>query len=162
MSRKHKLYYLFAGLHLLMVALYAAHMAEWGPANSRAFNAISTVGNFTGSNNIFSFFAPGLSNQPYVIYTLKDSSGKEKLVDLTGTSPDFSNRITDIYGFLTIEESRSLLSMCLAQTVLNQYPRAKTVRVSMIVQYIPTMKDYRSGKRSTWRFWFNSDYERKK
>jgi hypothetical protein len=161
MPIKHKLYYCLAGLHLAMIVLFATHFAAWGPLESKTFKAVITIGNYTGSNNIFSFFAPGLSNQPYVIYTLQDTIGKEKLVDFTGRSPDFTNRINDIYGYLTIEESRSVLSVCLAQAVMKQYPNAKKIRVSMVVQYIPSMQEYRHGKRSTWHFWFSSDYERR-
>jgi len=160
MPLKHKLYYCLAAFHLAMIILYAAHFAAWGPLHSRAFNAVSIAGNYTGSNNIFSFFAPGLSNQPYVVYTLKDPNGKENIIDFTGRSADFANRINDIYGYLTIEESRPVLSICLAHAVMKQYPDAKKIRVSMVVQFIPSMQEYRQGKRSTWHFWFNSDYER--
>lgn len=160
MPFKHKLYYGLAALHLLMIILYSAHFAGWGPLHSKVFKAVSAAGNYSGSNNIFSFFAPGLSNQPYVVYTLKDTGGREEIIDFRGRSADFANRINDIYGYLTIEESRPLLSICLAQAVLKDYPATKKIRVSMVVQYIPSMQQYREGKRSTWRYWFNMDYEK--
>jgi len=160
MPIKHKFYYCLAALHLVMIILYTTHFAVWGPMESKTFRAVSIAGNYTGSNNIFSFFAPGLSNQPYVIYTLQDTGGHEKIIDFTGRSPDFTNRVNDVYGYLTIDESRPVLSICLAQAVMKQYTNAKKIRVSMVVQYIPSMREYRQGKRSKWRFWFSNDYEK--
>lgn len=160
MPLKHKLWYAAAFLHLLMTALFAGHFVEWGYIQKPPVAFLSTLGNYTGSNNIFSFFAPGLSNQPYVVYVAKDAQGHEKKIDFTGNSPDFLNRITNIYGYLTIPEARSVLSASLAQAILQKNPEAKQIRVVMLVQYIPEMEEYRSGKRSTWRFWFQRDFIR--
>src|SRR6476646_1477307 len=139
MPLKHKLYFVLASLHLVMIALFASHFAEWGQAEHPVAKAASCVGDYTGSNNIFSFFAPGLSDQPYVVYATKDSSGKERVLDLKGNSPDFTNRINNIYGYLTLEEGRSVFSASLAQFVLQRYPSADKIRVAMVVQKIPTM-----------------------
>jgi hypothetical protein len=154
-----KIVYLIAFVHLCITILFAAHFAAWCPRNYKIVNALETVGNYTGSNNIFSFFAPELSNQPYVIYTIQDDKGKEKVIDFTSKSPDFTNRINDIYGYLTIKESRTILSACLAQSVLKKYPEAKKIKVTMVVQYIPTMQAFTKGARSQWRFWFNTDFD---
>ena len=86
MPFRHKLFYALAFLHLLMVGLYATHFAEWGSNNNRVADFSGSLGNLTGSNNIFSFFAPALSDQPYVVYAVKDSTGKEYMIDLTGHS----------------------------------------------------------------------------
>ena len=158
---RHKVYYIAATLHLGMVALFAAHFAESPLVDTTVGRTLSVAGNYTGSNNIFSFFAPGLSDQPYVVYTLKDNQGKEKLVDFTGRSAEFTSRINNIYGYLTIPESRTILTASLAQALLNQYPLSKQIRVTMVIQDIPTMEEYRLGRRSRWRFWFNRDFQRK-
>jgi hypothetical protein len=156
MPRLHKIYFALAAAHLLMVALFASHMAEWAAPPA----AVSAVGNYTGSNNIFSFFAPGLSDQPYVVYALKDSLNNEHIIDLNGNSPDFSKRINNIYGFLTIKEARPVISASLARFMLNRYPSTDKVRVAMVVQQIPQMDEYRTGKRIQWRFWFHRDFQR--
>lgn len=159
MPVKHKIVYAIALLHIGLVALYAAHFAAWG-GTVPEIKFVNTVCNYTGSNNIFSFFAPGLSNQPYVVFTIKDTKGKEKIIDFTGSSPDFTNRINDIYGYLTVPETRSVLSASLANAILRKYPEAVKIRVAMVVQFIPSTKDYRNGKRSVWHFWFNRDFQR--
>lgn len=160
MLLKHKLYFALAGLHLLMVALYASHFAKWGKAERPVLKAVSIAGHYTGSNNIFSFFAPGLSDQPYVVYAVKDTDGKEQVVDLTGTSPDFTNRLNNIYGYLTLPEARAIISASLANFVLNRYPSADKVRVAMVVQQIPDMNEFNKGKRNQWRFWFHRDFKK--
>lgn len=161
MPLKHKLLYAIAALHLFMVTLYAAHFAEWSNNENTFIKALSSVGDYTGSNNIFSFFAPGLSDQPYVVYATKDQEGKEKVIDLQGDSPDFTNRINNIYGYLTLEEARPVFAASLANFIFTQYPNAEKVRIAMVVQKIPTMKEFEEGKRCQWRFWFHRDFERK-
>ena len=158
MSLKHKLYFVLAAAHLLMVCLYATHFADWGNIKNPGLKTLSTVGRYTGSNNIFSFFAPGLSDQPYVVYTVKLKNGKESIIDLTGKSPDFTNRVNNIYGYLILPESRPILSASLAQCMLQHYPDASKIRVAMVVQQIPGMEEYRNGDRSHWRFWFQQDF----
>jgi hypothetical protein len=160
MPLKHKLYFLLASLHLVMIAVFASHFGEWGNAELPVIKAATCIGDYTGSNNIFSFFAPGLSDQPYVVYATKDSSGKEHTIDLKGNSPDFTNRINNIYGYLTLEEGRSIFSASLAQFVLQRYPSTDKVRVAMVVQKIPNMNEFRNGKRCQWHFWFHRDFEK--
>lgn len=158
MPLKHKLYFILAAMHLLMVALYATHFADWGNMQNPASKTLATVGSYTGSNNIFSFFAPGLSDQPYVVYAVKFKDSTEKFIDLKGNSPDFTNRINNIYGYLTLPEARQVLSASLAQSMLQRYPGAVKIRVAMVVQQIPDLNEYKNGERSQWRFWFQNDF----
>lgn len=159
MPLKHKLYYALAIAHLVMIALFASHYAEWGK-NNRLMTSLRVAGNATGSNNIFSFFAPALSDQPFVVYDVKDSTGKNHVIDLSGKSLDFSNRVNNIYGYLTLPEARMVVSASLAKFMIGQCPSAEKVRVAMVVQKIPTMEEFRNGDRNKWRFWFHRDFER--
>ena len=160
MPVKHKILYSLAFVHILMVALFASHFAEWGKMNNPVAKVASTVGSYTRSNNIFSFFAPALSDQPYVVYAIKDTLNKEKVIDLTGKSLDFTNRVNNIYGYLTIPEARSIISASLGRFILDQYPSAEKIRVAMVVQQIPDMNEFRKGERCQWRFWFHRDFQR--
>lgn len=158
MPFRHKLYFFLAAAHLLMVILFATHFTAWGKMDHPAAKAAAVVGHYTGSNNIFSFFAPGISDQPYVIYVTKDSSGKEKYLDLKGNSPEFANRVNNVYGYLTLPEARPVLSASLAQAVQQRYPEAEKIRVAMVIQQIPGMAAYRRGERNHWQFCFYRDY----
>src|SRR6476646_10751677 len=133
MPLKHKIYFALAVVHLLMVCLYATHFADWGSMTNPASKALATAGRYTGSNNIFSFFAPGLSDQPYVVYNVKFKDSSERYIDLTGKSPDFTNRINNIYGYLTLPEARGIISASLAQNISERYPDASKIRVAMVV-----------------------------
>ena len=143
-----------------MVALFTCHFVSWGGPDNAIVKTAGAIGNYTGSNNIFSFFAPGLSDQPYVVYAVKDTMGKEHVIDLKGNSPDFANRVNNIYSYLTLPDARLILSACLAQTVLNRYPAAQQIRVAMVVQQIPNMDEFRAGERSKWNFWFYRDFQK--
>jgi hypothetical protein len=159
MSLLHKFFYALAVLHVIMIGLFASHFAEWGNPKP-VTKSLSTIGTYTGSNNIFSFFAPALSDQPYVVYAIKDTSDKEHFIDLKGDSPDFSKRINNIYGWLTIPEARPVIAAGLARFVLNRFPEAQKIRIAMVVQQIPDMKEFSEGERCKWRFWFNRDFQR--
>ncbi|HRI20290.1 MAG TPA: hypothetical protein PLA68_05030 [Panacibacter sp.] len=158
MPLKHKLYFGIAAVHLLMVALFSTHFADWGNMENPAAKILGTAGNYTGSNNIFSFFAPALSDQPYVVYTVKNKNGREEFIDLKGNSPEFANRINNIYGYLTLPEARSVLSASLAQSLSQRYPGTEKIRVAMVIQQIPDMEAFRNGKRNHWEFWFHRDF----
>lgn len=158
MPLKHKLYFVLAAMHLFMIALYATHFADWGNTDNTAAKTLATVGSYTGSNNIFSFFAPGLSDQPYVVYTVKFNDSTEKFIDLKGSSPDFTNRVNNIYGYLTLPEARQVLSASLAQSILQRFQDASKIRVAMVVQQIPGIEAYKNGERSHWKFWFQNDF----
>lgn len=160
MPRQHKLYFVLAALHLFMIALFATHFTGWANMEQPLVKAAAIVGNYTGSNNIFSFFAPGITDQPYVIYVAKNKAGKEQYLDIKGHSPEFANRVNNIYGYLTLPEARPILSASLAQAVQQQYPEADKIRVAMVIQQIPGMAAYRNGERNHWQFWFYRDYEK--
>jgi hypothetical protein len=160
MSLVHKFYYVLAVIHVIMVGLFASHFADWGNADLPVTKTLSTIGSYTASNNVFSFFAPGLSDQPYVVYAVKDTLNKEHFIDLQGNSPDFSKRVNNIYGFLTIPEARPVIAASLARFVLNRYPSSDKIRIAMVVQQIPGMEEFRNGERCKWQFWFNRDFQR--
>ena len=160
MPTKHKIYFVLAAIHILMIALFTTHFTGWANMDNKFLKTIATIGNYSGSNNIFSFFAPGLSDQPYVIYVTKNKKGEENVIDFKGRSPEFAKRINNIYGYLTLSESRPVISASLAQFVLQRYPDAEKIRVSMVVQQIPDMEQYRQGERNHWQFWFYRDYMR--
>ncbi len=152
--------YLLAGVHLLMVALYAGHFIEWSPLPGKATTALTTIGDYTGSSNIYSFFAPGLSNQPYVVYVLRSPDGKEKKYDFAAGNAEFANRLNNIYGYYAIPESRDIIAPCLARTLLNQQRDFDAVKVVMVIQYIPNLKEYAAGERTQWHFWFEKVFAR--
>lgn len=158
MPFKHKIYFLLAAVHVVMIILFASHFTAWANMDHPVPKALSVVGNYTNSNNVFSFFAPGLSDQPYVVYMVQDKKGKERMIDLQGRSPEFINRVNNIYGYLTLNEARTVISASLAQAILRRYPESEKIRVSMVIQQIPDMPAHRSGDRSQWQFWFYRDY----
>lgn len=160
MPLRHKIYYALAGLHLLMIMLFATHYSNWGQSESLLHKGITTLGYYSGSNNVFSFFAPGLSDQPYVIYTVRNKDGREFNVDFSGGSPDFRNRLNNIYGYLAFPESRQVFSASLANVVSLRYPQSSMIRVAMVVQQIPSMAEYRSGIRRSWHYWFHNDFKK--
>jgi hypothetical protein len=147
------------GIHLLFTALYAARFAEWGPVNP--LNNFSFAwGEYTGSSNVYGFFAPRIGEQTTVIYTLVDSLANQRVCQVEGHSPEFKNRINTIYNFLSLEESYAVLCKSFAIQMFKQHPEAMVVRVHIVRQAMPTMEQYQAGQKIQWQTIFFKDYAR--
>lgn len=147
------------GVHLLFTALYAARFAEWGAVNP-VTNTTFAWGEYTGSSNVYGFFAPRIGEQTSVIYTLVDSMANQKICQLQGRSFEFKNRLNTVYNFLSLKESYDVLCKSFAIQMLKQHPEAVIVRVHIIRQAMPTMEQYRTGQTIHWETIYIKDYAR--
>ncbi len=141
MTIKLKIASILAGLHLVLAILFIAHFGDWGLKNNIS-NYLFYLGEFTGSSNIYSFFAPQVGDQISVLYTLVDSSGKEKPWMLQGETPEVNTRIATVYNFVRLPEGEELFCRSFGNNALRMNPDANKVRVLIIQQTMPTLKAY--------------------
>ncbi|TWV94314.1 hypothetical protein [Chitinophaga pinensis] len=151
-------FWLFAAcFHLSVVALHAAHLEEWTSHKSWLLKKITAYGDFTGSGNIFSFFAPHIGNEIAVVYTLGDGSHQE-VTRLEGPNTECNRRIQTIYNFFGIEEAQSLLAKSCAAYMLRQHPNSNLVRVTVIDKRVPAMAAFRAGSQPKWEPFLVKDF----
>jgi hypothetical protein len=151
----------FALLHITLMALYAAHFAEWGSRNTLT-KTTSAIGDFTNSNAVYSFFAPYIGEQVNVIYTVVDSAGLQTVHRLPFSSREIENRVNTIYNFLYMSEAHLVLCRSFAEQVFQLFPKAHLVRVHVIKQSMPTMAAFKNGEKTRWETLFFKDFERVK
>jgi hypothetical protein len=152
---KHICWISIALFHLVVVAMHAAHMKEW----NRHPAWLSGYGDFTGSGNIFSFFAPAIGNEIAVLYTVADGRS-QKVIRLEGQNTEANRRIQTIYNFFSIEEAQPLLARSCAAYVLRGCKDGTMVRVTVVSKQVPVMKAYREGVVPKWAPFLVKDYRK--
>jgi hypothetical protein len=155
---KRTIWLCIAGFHLLVAALHAAHIEEWGVCSIT--KPILAYGDYTGSGNIFSFFAPRIGNEIAVIYTIADSTGHQQVIQLEGDNRECNRRLQTIYNFFSIEEAQPLLARSCADYVLRQHS-GSMIRITVVGRRMPTMGDYRKGVAPQWTPFIVKDYRKK-
>lgn len=164
MSKGHKVLVTLAGLHLFMVLLGSAQVdfRYWTNVPSRV---LAWYGSMTGSNMYYGFFSPGLDVPYRCHFTMIDVEQNEFAEDTLeiGTTTESNLRFKSINFLGTLSEEDSTKQMkSFAATMMNRYPRAEHVRVT--IQYfgvpptdeeatvgdVPSMQEYREGRRSEW------------
>ena len=149
------------GLHLLLSLLFAGRFGEWGIQGNFG-NFLLFEGEFTGSSNIYSFFAPRVGDQISVLYTLADSMGVQKNWLLRGKTPEINTRIATVYNFVRLPETDKLFSRNFGNTALRLNPTASVVRVSVIQQTMPSLQNYKNAAvKPRWEHIAAYDYKRK-
>lgn len=148
-------------VHLLIAGLHAAHLEEWPLPKSWLLQRVMNYGDYTGAGNIFSFFAPGISNEIAVVYTIADAQSRQQVTRLEGTNTECNRRIRTIYNFFSIDEAQSLLAQSCASYMLRQHPDGTLVRVTVISRQVPAMPAYRQGAEPVWQPFFVKDYKKK-
>lgn len=146
--------------HLLVAALHAAHIEEWG--NVPVLKPLLAYGDYTGAGNIFSFFAPRIGNELGVVYTVADSTGHQQVLRLEGENRECNRRIQTIYNFFSIEEAQPLLARSCADYMLRQYPEGQFIRITVVGKQMPDMAAFRGGEDGKWTPVLVKDYKKKK
>jgi hypothetical protein len=160
MTTKLKISTLLFGFHLLLSILFASHYGEWG-IQGKLSSFLLYEGEFTGSSNIYSFFAPRVGDQTSVLYTLGDNTGEQKKWLLSGKTPEINTRIATAYNFLRLPDGGKLFSRNFGNTALRLNPTASVVRVCVIQQTMPSLIAYRdSAIQPRWEPVFTFDYKR--
>ncbi|MBW8688192.1 hypothetical protein [Chitinophaga rhizophila] len=157
LSLKHRFWLFIATFHLTVAALHAAHLEEWFDEKPWLLKQLTAYGDFTGTGNIFSFFAPHVGNEIAVVYTLADGKHQE-VTRLEGPNTESNRRIQTIYNFFSIEEAQPLLAKSCAAYMLRQHPTSNMVRVTVIDKKIPDMAAFRAGSQPRWEPFLVKDF----
>jgi hypothetical protein len=164
MNPKHKLMMLFAMIHLGLAALGAAAVPLGSPDN---VPLVEWYRHFTGTDNSFRFFAPGVAPQERVIFELTDSAGASWTDTLRiGPNHEANMCFETVPVVLAAADDQTAWNMLhsMSETMLKRHPTA--VRVNVRVETFaavwatnesakpaidfPRMTEYQRGKRPEW------------
>jgi hypothetical protein len=153
---------LAAGAHLALVAVGAAG-AEFAGAGAVP-SVLAHYGHLTGADNTYGFFAPSVSSQCRVSFTMRDAAGgtwRDELVGGEESALSFrSQSAVDAIGKLP-DDLRRALSASWAGTMFARHPRAQYVVVEVEVEELPTMSAWRDGARQQWAPLYRATFVRK-
>jgi len=149
MTKRHAVKVLLALGHLLLVCCGAARWSPL-PRDSGARRAVALYGEYTGSSNSYGFFAPGVASQ----WDVQFSIYAEGQARVEGAMPEANRevrlRVSTVLGTLAQDRLREPLAASLAARCFTEHPEARLVNAHVRALHLPTMADYRGGRRPGW------------
>ena len=148
MSTKQRLLLAFWAVHLTLCVFSAApdflHIAH-----SRAWRFIAPYGAYTGATNKYGFFAPNVPGARRV--RVRVLCGEEWIpVEAPLQGPESKLRLTTVTSLLMFKEMEEPVAASWAAYAFGNFPCAKAALVEVDYYEVPSMKDYRQGKRPEW------------
>jgi hypothetical protein len=144
MSRGHAAMIIAACFHLALVLCGAAKIKL--PAS----RALSTYRAYTGSDNAYGFFAPGVAAEWRGHFDVCGAGGQCIEADLPHGNAEAAVLLSSIHGMLAYGV-RDVLAASLAAAEFSRVPEAKVIVVKVQVYAVPTMAQFRAGERARWR-----------
>jgi hypothetical protein len=137
-------------VHLLFVAAGAMRLPL--PASSVAAQAIGVYGAWSGADNSYGFFAPGVAAEWRAALDTYDPR-TSVWTTRTRVAPNLELAVLDstINSNFSRKELRKALAASWAASELPQAPGAAAVVVRAEAYLLPTIAQYRSGARGAWR-----------
>ena len=139
-----------AGAHLAVVILGAARIPV--PQSSLAGKVYGVYGAYSGANNSYGFFAPGVASKWRAALDSYDPA-EEKWTTWTKPAANLELGVLDstITGYFSNDELREAFAASWAGSGMAQAPGAAVVVVRAEAFLVPTMAEYREGARGRWQ-----------
>jgi hypothetical protein len=151
MSKRHALFTVLAGAHLVLVACGAAGWSPW-PANTPHGTVLEVGRAWSGSDSSYGFFAPEVGGVIRARFTLIDGAGMRQAAELDlGSNIEARQRVNNVVSLAEEPDLRREVAASLASYMLGRYPEAQQVIVHIETYEPPTMDEYRAGARLEWQ-----------
>ena len=149
-------------LHFALVVCGAIYVPLTGA--SLLLNLMGQYGDISGSSSSYGFFAPAVASHNRVSLAVRDVHGNEcgdtLLADATSAAALRAGGMVD--GFPSFSDTqRRGLTASWASAMFGRHPSAEEVVVGVEIEVLPTMAEWRNGKRSTWHRVYKGAYCRK-
>jgi hypothetical protein len=142
---------LAAGAHLGIVA--GGALERLPRRGGWATRAIAEYAALSGANSFYTFFAPTVGPAIRLVFAATDRSGSVTGDVLkTATNVEVDSRVDNLLSLFWYADDalqRTLLRSW-AGVMLTRHPGAERIVVSVETQDLPTMAEYRRGRRSGW------------
>jgi hypothetical protein len=141
---------IMAGAHLGLVVAGALEVHPRG--GGWVSRAIAEYEVLSGTEGFYTFFAPGVDTQLRPIFEVTDGSGAvstDVLQRAANTEVDL--RIANMIGLSWYDDFRRTLEASWADVMFRRHPGAEQVVVRLDLCDLPSMREYREGRRPAWR-----------
>lgn len=138
-----------AVLHLVLVSFGAAGKIPVSEATALG-RAIGAYRAYTGADNAYGFFAPGVASERRVVLHVY-SGDHWQSIDERFQGRESNLRLSTVVGMLTDPNLREPLAASWAARAFGSFPGARLVLVEIKVYLVPSMRELRAGSRPRWR-----------
>lgn len=139
------------GVHFFFVLSVVSHLHDWMDRH-QPFALIAGLTNYysaiTFSNRNFGFFAPQVTSDWNLSLTMTDRNGRKRPFAFAIPNSEMRIKRYSLIGhFAESDTSMDLFARSWALKALNENPDVVRVDVVVTQNYMPTMKEWRDGKR---------------
>ena len=149
-----RFFFVLKGAAILHLALTLCGALKFVPVplKTRLGKAIAHYQAYSGSDNGYGFFAPGVASPKRVILHGYHAQKNEWVTKLeTGVSRETELRLSTTAGLFSQEKYHELIAASWAAWMFGNDPDASLVIVEIQVYAIPTMSEFRAGARPQWQ-----------
>jgi hypothetical protein len=138
-------------LHLGLTVCGAAKLVPV-PLKFPVGSAIAHYQAYSGSDNGYGFFAPGVASPKRVmVHGYHANKGEWVTTVETGVSRETELRLSTTAGLFSQEKYHEFIAASWAAWMFGNDPDASPVIVEIQVYVIPTMSEFRAGERPQWQ-----------
>jgi hypothetical protein len=153
--------------HLIVVIVGASDgLSE--PSPSAPMHLLRWYGRLSGADSRYGFYAPDVGSEYRARFVLQDNRGSTWRDDFEqGPSPEARLRLQGIIHWVFDDavaqespELRQRLMRSWAATMFTRHPNAVSLRILIEDYDVPTLAEYRAGRRPVWRILYEAQLQR--
>lgn len=160
MTRTERLATLWVTGHMLLVLLGALELLPTPGKAGSPSHLLTVYTELTGAGTDFSFFSPAVGSEIRVRFRRTDTEGAEEAIQLRTSNREVNARInTMLVSSMRVAELTQPLARSWAALILRSRSDAATVEVVAESYSVPSMSEYRAGRRPVWREIYQAEFE---
>lgn len=158
-----KFIYLFLVLHFTLVITGSQERKIFTEGKLSMIEDVYS--DMTGANSGFKFFAPNVGSDPRVVFEIYHKDGKvtERFMH-TGRNREAELRwrgmISQFWDEADNEKMRRALTASWSGKIFARYPDSKEIVVKVQSYFLPTMEEWRKGRKPYWEDYYKVKYRR--
>ena len=152
-------------LHFSMILIVVAHLDEWMAKTQACKPALAIISRYsiiTFANRNFGFFAPSVSPDWNLQITTVTKLAERHNCRFPLPSREMEVKMYSMLGhFSEDKDTMNLFARSWAVYAMNHDLEAVKVEINVTRNYIPSMSEYRKGRRIEKRPWYRTTFELK-
>ena len=150
-------------LHFFFVINVVTHLHDWTTRHAQLW-PVAMLTNYysaiTFSNRNFGFFAPQVTGDWNLSMTMTDVHGRQRPFSFATPNSEMQFKLYSLLGHFTESDTAmDLFARSWALKAMNENRDVRRVDVVVTQNYIPTMKEWRDGKRIEPQLFYRTTFD---
>lgn len=148
-------------LHFFFVLDVVTHLHDWTTRHAEPVALLTTYYSaITFSNRNFGFFAPQVSGDWNLSMTMTDIRGRQRPFSFAAPNSEMRVKLYSLLGHFTESDTAmDLFARSWALKAMNENRDVRRVDVVVTQNTIPTMKEWRAGKRIEPQLFYRTTFD---